>query len=105
MVKNLGSSPKFEFVSVSCEADSSETLGSLWRKTEAYYTSEQISGVVYCDPQGITRRSAVERLEQQSLYYPTSLIIAADGTIAGVWEGYHESGVSEMHAMIVALLE
>ncbi len=104
MANRMQTRPRFRFLSVSCEGGQ-ETLDGLRRKTQDYFTSENLGGVAYADPRGVTRRSAAERLERSSIFYPTSILVAADGTIAGVWEGYTPEAVEQMETMIVRLLD
>jgi len=104
MVSQYQSRPGFRFVSVSCEGGQGETFDGLWKKTDDYFASEGIDGSAFADPQGITRRSAAERLEQNAMYYPTTIVVGADGTIVGVWEGYSPDAVGQMESLIDRLL-
>ncbi len=104
MAKGYQSEPRFRFVSVSCEGGQGETFNGLWNKTHDYFASEGIDGSAFADPQGITRRSAAERLEQNAMYYPTTIVVGADGTIVGVWEGYSPDAVGQMESLIDRLL-
>lgn len=97
-------SPEFEFLPVSCESGPGETIEGLLAKTTEYFGRESITSPALADPRGTTRRSAAERLEQPSLYYPTSFLIGPDGKIAGVWEGYTPEAVDEMAAMSRSLM-
>ncbi|KAA1261016.1 Thiol-disulfide oxidoreductase ResA [Rubripirellula obstinata] len=101
--ESLGDQNKFQFVPVSCEGSSRETFEGLWEKTSSFFGSEGINSVAFADPRGITRQSMGQRLEQPSLYYPTSVLIGSDGKIAGVWEGYSENGIAEIVAMVKSL--
>jgi thiol-disulfide isomerase/thioredoxin len=94
----------FHFIPVSCEGSSGETFEGLWEKTQQFFQRERIDSVAFADPRGITRQSMAQRLQQDSMYYPTSVLIGPDGKIAGVWEGYSETGVSEITAMTRSLL-
>ena len=102
--ESLANNPGFQFVPVSCEGSSRETFEGLWEKTNDYFQSENIHSVAFADPRGVTRQSLAQRLEQSNLYFPTSVLIGPDGKIAGVWEGYSESGVAEIAKMSEALL-
>lgn len=104
MLSGYQTHPGFRFVSVSCEGGQSETFDGLWQKTSDYFASEGIDGSAFADPQGITRRSAAERLEQNAMYYPTTIVVGADGRIAGVWEGYSPHAVGQMESLIQRLL-
>ena len=104
MATRYQSKPRFRFVSVSCEGGQGETFDDLWQKTYDYFVSEGIDGSVFADPQGITRRSAAERLEQNAMYYPTTIVVGVDGKIAGVWEGYSSDAVGQMESLVDRLL-
>lgn len=104
MTQRLSQSSDFRFLPVSCEGGRGETLESLRKKTREFFASENIESPAFADPQGRTRRSAVERLEQSSLFFPTSILIDGDGKIVGVWEGYTPGGVGEMEVKIERLL-
>ncbi len=101
---DISPDPGFRFVSVSCEGGQGETFDGLWKKTDDYFASEGIDGSAFADPQGITRRSAAERLEQNAMYYPTTIVVGVDGTIVGVWEGYSPDAVGQMESLIDRLL-
>ncbi len=103
MVTRLERSRGFRFLSVSCEADPSETYEGLTEKTMDYFATAGIEGAAYADPTGVTRRSAAERLEQSSLYYPTSILVGPEGKIAGVWSGYTPGSVEQMERVIETL--
>ncbi|MGB7325142.1 MAG: TlpA disulfide reductase family protein [Rubripirellula sp.] len=92
----LSADPNFRFLPVSCESGAGETMGGLAEKTNQYFARESITSPKLADPRGITRQSAAERLEQPSLYYPTSMLIGPDGTIVGVWEGYTPEAVDQI---------
>ncbi len=104
MVKDLEQNEKFRFLSVSCEAGRGETFEVLRQKTEDYFSSEGIAGAVYADPQGTTRLSTAQRLGRNEMFYPTSIVVDADGNIAGVWEGYAPGSVDEMKLLVKRLL-
>jgi thiol-disulfide isomerase/thioredoxin len=105
MASRLRASPRFRFLSVSCEGGPNETFEGLWEATNDYFQSEGIDGDAFADPQGITRRSVAERLERNAMFYPTTLVIGVEGKIAGVWEGYTPEAVSQMESLIRRLLQ
>ena len=104
MVHKYKSHSCFQFVPISCEGTRTETFAGLLNKTNGYFESQGIQSVAFADPRGITRRSAAERLEQSSLYYPTSIVVSPNGTIAGVWQGYTSDAVSQIDSLIAQLL-
>lgn len=104
MAKKHENRHEFQFVSVSCEGSQNETFRGLMQETLHYFDSQEIQSFAFADPRGITRRSAAERLEQNALYYPTSLVIDSDGKIAGVWQGYTPEAVHQMDDLISELL-
>lgn len=104
MAGRYQSRPEFRFVPVTCESGRSETFDGLWKKTTDYFRSAEIDSVAYADPRGATRRSVAERLQNETLYYPTSLLIDHDGKIAGVWEGYSPDAVEQIAALTDQLI-
>ncbi len=100
----LSENPKFQFLPVSCESGSGETIGGLAQKTSDYFASESIQSPALADPRGVTRQSATERMEQPNLYFPTSILIGPDGKIVGVWEGYTPSAVDQIAKVASDLL-
>jgi cytochrome c biogenesis protein CcmG/thiol:disulfide interchange protein DsbE len=104
LANRLNSSPQFHFVSVSCEGVRGETFDGLWQKTSNYFASEKIDSFAFADARGITRRSAAERLERSSMFYPTSILVGPDGKIVGVWEGYAPDSVDQIESFIENLL-
>ena len=101
--KALSDQADFQFVPISCEGSSRETFEGLWEKTSEFFQSEGIESETFADPRGVTRRSLANRLDQEALYYPTSVLIGPDGKIAGIWDGYSKSGVAQMTAMVQSL--
>jgi len=97
-------SDRFQFVSVSCSSRDDQTLEELKRDTLDYFDVAQISDYAYYDPHGVTRQNATKRLERKGMYFPTTMLIQQDGSIVGVWEGFSEVGVDEMHEAIGYLL-
>ncbi len=104
VVSKLESDERFQFVPVSCQGSSGETLHGLWKKTSAFLMQESINSPAFADPRGVTRMSLADRFEQPHLYFPTSVLIRSDGKIAGVWEGYTESGVDEIEELAKRLI-
>lgn len=107
MVQSFDASDDFQFVSVSCEAGVGESVEGLQGQTLQFLGGiESTDGVpVYADPRGVTRRSLLDRLDQRSLYYPTSVLVDSEGKIAGVWEGYKPEGVEQMKQLIESSLD
>lgn len=105
MVQQYDAKQSFAFVPVTCEGGAGQPLEELWNETSDYFSANDIDSVAYADPNGITRRSAAERLEQPALYYPTSILIDQSGSIIAVWEGYAPGSVDEMAASIDRLLD
>lgn len=104
MARKYHENAEFQFVSVSCEASQNETFQGRMRETLKYFDAHGIESFAFADLLGITRRSAAERLEQNSLYYPTSLVIDSHGNIDGVWQGYTPDAVHQMENLISQLL-
>jgi thiol-disulfide isomerase/thioredoxin len=104
MARQWESSDRFQFLPVSCKPHERETDDSLKRKTLEYFDAAELNSYAYCDPYGLTRQSVAKRLERDGMYYPTTMLIQQDGSIAGVWEGFNEDGVGQMHEAIRYLL-
>lgn len=104
MVQGLQNPTGFQFLSISCEGSRGETYEGLTEKTLTYLNAEGLDPTVYADPMGVTRRSAAQRMEISNLYYPTSILVGADGNIVDVWMGYTPESVHEMESQIQRLL-
>lgn len=104
MAQRLDDERAVVFLPVSCEGTPGETLENLREKTREFFEAAGIDSPILADPRGVTRRSAAERLEQSSLFFPTSILIDAEGRIVGVWEGYAPEGVEQIEAEIKRLL-
>ncbi|MEM8666901.1 MAG: TlpA disulfide reductase family protein [Planctomycetota bacterium] len=104
MAGKFRDSSRFQFVSISCESGGNETFQGLTAKTMAYLKSGGMSTLAYADPNGVTRRSAAQRLELNTLYYPTSILVGPDGIIADAWLGYTPESVQQMESRIEDLL-
>ena len=105
VASRLQSEPGFRFVAVTCENSRDETFEGLWAKTLEFFDSSGVMDTtVFADPSRVTRRSVKERLEQPVLYYPTSILIDAEGSIAGVWQGYTPAAVDEIEVVARRLL-
>ena len=96
MAEQFQSDDRFQFLPVSCAAGRGEMIEDLWNQTEEYLTSNLLDRLAFADPQGITRRSAAERMQQYEIYYPTSILIDHEGSIAGIWEGYAPESVGQI---------
>jgi len=104
MVGKWESSDRFQFVPVSCSSHDEQTPDGLKQNTMDYFDAAQLSSYAYYDPHGVTRRNTIKRLEREGMYFPTTMLIQQDGSIAGVWEGFSEEGVIQMHEAIRYLL-
>lgn len=104
MASRYADSDAFRFLPVTCEGQP-ETFDNLWAETAGYFRRTGVESPAYADPRGLTRRSTAERLDQPSLYYPTSVLIDTQGNIAGVWEGYRPDTVEEIETTLRGLLD
>lgn len=104
MASRYDDSDRFRFLPVTCEAQP-DTFDNLWAETSGYFRRNAIESPAYADPRGLTRRSTAERLDQPSLYYPTSVLIDTRGNIAGVWEGYKPGTVEEIETTLRDMLD
>lgn len=105
MTRRFRNASPFVFLPVSCEAHGGETFEGLRDKTDRYFDVEGFAFPCYADPRGLTRRSVAQRLQCDSMVYPTSVLIGADGRITGVWEGYTPASVDQMESLINRLLK
>lgn len=105
MVQELSDQPGFRFVNISTAGEVESDLPGLRAETLEFYREIRASELVtFADRDGEVRQ-AISQTLGESMAYPTTLLIAGDGTVAGVWIGYSPSGVSEMRAMIDRLVE
>jgi cytochrome c biogenesis protein CcmG, thiol:disulfide interchange protein DsbE len=104
MVQAMQSEPRFRFVSVSCGGGGGEDFATLQEQTASYYQSIGAGDLeTFADLSGQTRHAVSQQLNE-SVVYPTTLLIDADQRIAGVWLGYSPAGVSEMRQAAERLL-
>ncbi|MGV3486324.1 MAG: TlpA family protein disulfide reductase [Planctomycetaceae bacterium] len=105
MLNRKKSDENLQFVSVSCEAGPGETLAGIRSQTRRFYQKIDAGDLLtYVDAYGNTRRRVAEALDEQSMVYPTTLVIGPDQRIAGVWQGYSEASLAQMESMIDQLL-
>lgn len=105
MAQELSVQPGFQFANISTGGEIENDLPGLRAETLEFYGKINAGQLVtYADRDG-TVRQAVSQTLGESMAYPTTVVIAGDGKIAGVWIGYSPSGVSEMRAMIDRLLK
>jgi thiol-disulfide isomerase/thioredoxin len=86
--REYGSRSDFRLVSVSCKESDSQSLAELRQLTEAFLRQRRRTMVVYADPRYRTR-SAASAVGAFGYGYPTTIVIDRQGTIRGVWNGYH----------------
>lgn len=104
MTRGFVDQPKFRWLNVSCGGASEEDLETLREETLAFYRKNGIGEPeTFADPTGMSRLSLSQQLDV-SMAYPTTLLIGADGRIAGVWIGYSPQGISQMHRLTQDLL-
>ncbi len=96
-------SDRFRFVPVSC-GGRGDTLVDLRHATMKFFRKSGVESPIYADPRGYTLQSSAERLEQSSMFFPTSILIGPDGKVAGVWVGYSPEAVTEIKMAIDDLL-
>ncbi len=104
MAHRWEASNQFRFLPVSCKSHPLDSDDSLKQKTQDYFESAGITSYAYWDPYGETRQSVAQRLESDQMHFPTTILIQQDGSIAGVWEGFSEAGVDQMHEAIQYLI-
>lgn len=105
MTSELASEPRFQFITISCGGGGPDPYEPLQSATLAYYHEIDAGELLtYADLEGLTRRSLMEQLDE-SVVYPTTVLISPEQRIAGVWLGYSPAGVSEMRQAITDLLE
>ncbi len=105
-MKRRGTNTALQFISVSCESEPSATFEGLQANTRKYYEKIAAGNLpTYADARGVTRHNVTMAFEEPSIVYPTTLIIDTNQRIAGVWQGYRESSLTEMETLIDDLLE
>ncbi len=104
LARELESEPGFEFVTISCGGGGPDEFEPLQAETIAYYRQIEAGELLtYADLNARTRRSLMEQLNE-SVVYPTTVLVSPEQRIAAVWLGYAPSGVSEMRQAIKDLL-
>ncbi len=100
--RSLRGNPDFRFVSVASSGDpnSDEDDPELKDRTQAFLSERQADILTYIDPQAAEQRRIAALAGKQSLAYPLSVIIGRDGTIRGLWPGYHRGDELDMRAVI-----
>ena len=104
LARELESEPGFQFVTISCGGGGPDEYEPLQADTLAYYREIGAGELLtYADLKGATRRSLMEQLNE-SVVYPTTVLVSPEQRIAAVWLGYSPAGVSEMRQAIEDLL-
>lgn len=105
MTNELASEPGFQFVTISCGGGGPDEYEPLQAETLAYYREIGAGELLtYADLKGATRRSLMEQLNE-SVVYPTTVLVSPEQRIAAVWLGYSPAGVSEMRQAAMDLLQ
>ena len=95
----------FRFVSISCIGYPGQSQDDLQTMTEEFYEANDFNVPTYFDTEYRLLLKASTTLEQEGLMFPTTVIVDPEGEVAAVWQGYHQTGVQEMRAVINDLLQ
>lgn len=100
--KSLRDNPDFLFISVASSGDpnSDEDDPDLRDKTQSFLTEHQAEIATYCDPQATEQRRIAALAGKEFFGFPLTVIIGRDGTIRGLWPGYHNGDELSMRAVI-----
>ena len=100
--KSLRANPDFRFVSVasSGQPNSDEDDPELRDKTQAYLSERNADISTYIDPQAAEQLRIAALAGKQFFGYPLTVVIGRDGTIRGLWPGYHNGDELSMRAVI-----
>ena len=100
--QSLRSNPDFRFVSVASSGDpnSDEDGPELRDRTSAFLSERQADIPTYIDPIAAEQRRITALADKESFGYPLTVVIGRDGTIRGLWPGYHRGDELEMRAVI-----
>lgn len=93
-----------KILSVACSSGPENNLAALATQTEAYLSKVAPNMATFSDPAAMTRHQIGLLLPQQSLGYPTTVLVDRNGKIAAVWEGYAPGGMRELEQAINKVL-
>ncbi|MCE9528258.1 MAG: TlpA family protein disulfide reductase [Planctomycetales bacterium] len=97
--KSLQGNPDFRFVSVACNNEPSSDEDELRDRTAAFLAERRAELLTYFDADA-TEQLRIAEITGGDPVYPTTLIIGRDGTIRGLWPGYHNGDELSMRAVI-----
>lgn len=100
--RQLRRSEKFQFLAVSCGAESDEDLDSLRQQTLGFVRQHQLDLVCYADPEHITR-DALRRLGAFDDTLPTLVIVDEKSRIQAAWNGAAPS-MGQLESLLGELL-
>lgn len=102
----LKNDDRFRFVPVACGPGGMDVEVEYLKSTvESYLTTLETDLDVYSDPGVGARRALVGSAKLSGFSFPTTVLLDAEGTIQGLWEGYRPGLEKEMEATIKALLK
>ena len=106
MNDRLKTDDRFRFVPVSCGPGGADVeTEQLQAATEAYYAKLGTDLDAYTDPRAGARLSLMKAAQLSGFGFPTTVLLDADGTIQGLWQGYRPGVEAEMEEVIKALLK
>jgi len=97
--KSLQGNSDFRFVSVACSNDPSSDEGELRDRTAAFLSERRAELLTYSDL-AAAEQLRIAEITGKDPVYPTTLIVGRDGTIRGLWPGYHNGDELSMRAVI-----
>lgn len=97
--KSLQGNPDFRFISVACSNDPSSDEGELRDRTAAFLAERRAELLTYFDPDA-TEQLRIAEITGKDPVYPLTVIIGRDGTIRGLWPGYHNGDELDMRVVI-----
>lgn len=104
--RRFESDRRFAFISVSCElSDEGEHFEALPIETRQYLSSEGEKFPVYCDPDARFRSALTKAMGDEGFFYPTTLIVDAEGRFRGIWQGYRSGDEIAMAKLVEKLLK
>lgn len=81
-----------------------EDVDLVREETEKFLKAHGTTMPTYVDAEGATRRVLASLLGDESIGYPTTVLIDADGVVQGVWQGYSPGVERSMERLVSKLL-
>lgn len=101
----LAHRPDFSFVPVTCATFDDNSLETLSERTSQFYSAANINLPTFADPTTAARRQLLDLLQQDSMAYPTTVLVDRCGTIRATWIGVPPGGVATIRRRVQQLLD